>query len=560
MSDAPDIKPRSRDVTDGLEKTAARGMLRAVGMGDDDFAKPQIGVASSWNEITPCNLSLDRLAKAVKNGVHAGGGYPLEFGTISVSDGISMGHEGMHFSLVSREVIADSVEVVMNAERLDGSVLLAGCDKSLPGMMMAAARLDLASVFLYAGSTMPGSVDGRDVTIIDAFEAVGACLAGRISREEVDRIERAICPGEGACGGMYTANTMASVGEALGMSLPGSAAPPAVDRRRDGFAHRSGEAVVNLLRQGITARQIMTREAFENAIAVVMALGGSTNAVLHLLAIANEAEVDLDLDDFNRIGDKVPHLADMKPFGRYVMNDVDRIGGIPMVMRALLDAGLMHGDCLTVTGRTMAENLAELAPPSPDGTIIRNLDSPIHRTGGLTILRGSLAPEGAVVKSAGFDESVYTGTARVYDGERAALDALAEGRIVAGDVVVIRYEGPKGGPGMREMLAITGAIKGAGLGKDVVLVTDGRFSGGTTGLCVGHIAPEAVDAGPIAFVHDGDPITLDVANRTLELGVDAAELDARREGWAPPAPKHTRGVLGKYAQTVRSAALGAVTS
>ncbi|HWI42088.1 MAG TPA: dihydroxy-acid dehydratase, partial [Nocardioides sp.] len=421
-------------------------------------------------------------------------------------------------------------------------------------------RLDLASVFLYAGSIMPGQVDGNDVTIIDAFEAVGACLAGKISREQVDRIERAICPGEGACGGMYTANTMASVGEALGMSLPGSAAPPAVDRRRDGFAHRSGQAVVEMLRKGITARQIMTKEAFENAIAVVMALGGSTNAVLHLLAIANEAEVELTLDDFNRVGEKVPHLADMKPFGKYVMNDVDKIGGIPIVMRALLDAGLMHGDVMTVTGKTMAENLDELAPPALDGTIIRPLDAPIHKTGGLTILRGSLAPEGAVVKSAGFDESVYTGTARVFDGERAAMDALEEGKIVAGDVVVIRYEGPKGGPGMREMLAITGAIKGAGLGKDVVLVTDGRFSGGTTGLCVGHIAPEAVDGGPIAFVRDGDRITLDVANRTLELAVEEAELEQRKVGWEPLPPKYTRGVLGKYAKTVKSAALGAVTS
>lgn len=558
MTDAPDIKPRSRDVTDGLEKAAARGMLRAVGMGDEDFKKSQIGVASSWNEITPCNLSLDRLAKAVKNGVHAGGGYPLEFGTISVSDGISMGHEGMHFSLVSREVIADSVEVVMSAERLDGSVLLAGCDKSLPGMLMAAARLDLASVFLYAGSTMPGSVDGKDVTIIDAFEAVGACLAGKITREEVDRIERAICPGEGACGGMYTANTMAAVGEALGMSLPGSAAPPAVDRRRDGYAHKSGEAVVNLLRLGITARQIMTKEAFENAITVVMALGGSTNAVLHLLAIAREADVDLTLDDFNRIGDKVPHLADLKPFGKYVMNDVDKIGGIPVVMKALLDAGLMHGDCLTVTGKTMAENLAEINPPDLDDDVIHKLDRPIHATGGLTILKGSLAPEGAVVKTAGFDASVFRGTARVFDGERAALDALAEGKIVANDVVVIRYEGPKGGPGMREMLAITGAIKGAGLGKDVLLITDGRFSGGTTGLCVGHIAPEAVDAGPIAFVRDGDPIVLDVLNRTLEVEID--DIEARKVGWEPLPPKYTRGVLGKYAKVVQSAAHGAVTS
>jgi dihydroxy-acid dehydratase len=554
----PDIKPRSRDVTDGLERAAARGMLRAVGLGDEDFAKPQIGIASSWNEITPCNLSLDRLAKAAKSGVHAAGGFPLEFGTISVSDGISMGHEGMHFSLVSREVIADSVETVMMAERLDGSVLLAGCDKSLPGMLMAAARLDLASVFLYAGSTMPGQVDGRDVTIIDAFEAVGACLAGKISRDEVDRIERAICPGEGACGGMYTANTMASVAEALGMSLPGSAAPPAVDRRRDVFAHRSGEAVVNMLRTGITARQIMTRPAFENAITLVMALGGSTNGVLHLLAIAREADVDLTLDDFRRIGARVPHLADMKPFGRYVMTDIDRVGGIPVVMKALLDAGLVNGDCLTVTGRTVAENLEDLAPASLDGVVVHDFARPIHASGGITILTGSLAPEGAVVKSAGFDETVFEGTARVFDGERAAMDALEAGRIQASDVVVIRYEGPKGGPGMREMLAITGAIKGAGLGKDVLLVTDGRFSGGTTGLCVGHIAPEAVDGGPIAFVRDGDPIRLDVVNGRLDLLVDEDELAARAGDWHPPAPRYTRGVLAKYVQLVGSAAQGAV--
>ena len=556
--DAPDIKPRSRAVTDGLEATAARGMLRAVGMGDDDWHKPQIGVASSWNEITPCNLSLDRLAKAVKNGVHAAGGYPLEFGTISVSDGISMGHEGMHFSLVSREVIADSVETVMMAERLDGSVLLAGCDKSLPGMLMAAARLDLASVFLYAGTIMPGQVDGKDVTIIDAFEAVGACLAGKITREKVDEIERAICPGEGACGGAYTANTMASVAEAIGMSLPGSSSPPAVDRRRDGFAHKSGEAVVEMLRQGITARQIMTKPAFENAIAMAMALGGSTNAVLHLLAIAREAEVDLTLDDFTRIGKSVPHLADMKPFGRFVWTDFDRVGGIPVLLRALLDAGHLHGDVLTCTGKTMAENLADLDPKPLDGEILRQLDRPIHATGGLTILKGSLAPDGAVVKSAGFDDSTFTGTARVFDGERKALDALTEGAIQAGDVVVIRYEGPKGGPGMREMLAITGAIKGAGLGKDVLLITDGRFSGGTTGLCVGHIAPEASDGGPIAFVRDGDQITLDVSGMTLDLHVEEAELEKRRKGWEPLPPKYTRGVLGKYRKVVHSAADGAV--
>jgi dihydroxy-acid dehydratase len=552
MTSAPDIKPRSRQVTDGLEATASRGMLRAVGMGDDDFAKPQIGIASSWNEITPCNLSLQRLAQASKEGVHAGGGYPLEFGTISVSDGISMGHEGMHFSLVSRDLIADSVETVMQAERLDGSVLLAGCDKSLPGMLMAAARLDLASVFLYAGSIMPGHVtltDGtsKDVTIIDAFEAVGACARGLMSEEDRLRIEKAICPGEGACGGMFTANTMASVGEALGMSIPGSAAPPATDRRRDFYAHKSGEAVVEMLRQGITARDIMTKEAFENAIAVVMAFGGSTNAVLHLLAIAHEADVDLELADFSRIADKVPHLGDLKPFGQFVMNDVDRVGGVPAVMNSLLGAGLLHGDVMTVTGKTLAENMQELKPAAIDGRVVRALTNPIHKTGGITILDGSLAPEGAVVKSAGFDTSVFTGTARVFDGERAALD-----------VVVIRYEGPKGGPGMREMLAITAAIKGAGLGKDVLLITDGRFSGGTTGLCVGHIAPEAVDAGPIAFVQDGDQITLDVANKKLEILVSPEVLAERAVGFEPPAPKYTRGVLAKYRKLVGSASHGAV--
>lgn len=563
VSTVADIKPRSRDVTDGLEKAAARGMLRAVGMDDEDFAKPQIGVASSWNEITPCNLSLDRLANAVKEGVFSAGGYPLEFGTISVSDGISMGHEGMHFSLVSREVIADSVEVVMQAERLDGSVLLAGCDKSLPGMLMAAARLDLAAVFLYAGSILPGRAklsDGseRDVTIIDAFEAVGACSRGLMSRADVDAIERAICPGEGACGGMYTANTMASAAEALGMSLPGSAAPPATDRRRDGFARRSGQAVVELLRRGITARDILTKEAFENAIAVVMAFGGSTNAVLHLLAIAHEANVALSLQDFSRIGSGVPHLADVKPFGRHVMSDVDHIGGVPVVMKALLDAGLLHGDCLTVTGHTMAENLAAITPPDPDGKVLRALANPIHPSGGITILHGSLAPEGAVVKTAGFDSDVFEGTARVFDGERAALDALEDGTITVGDAVVIRYEGPKGGPGMREMLAITGAIKGAGLGKDVLLLTDGRFSGGTTGLCVGHIAPEAVDGGPIALLRNGDRIRLDVAGRVLDVLADPAEFVSRQQDFSPPPPRYTTGVLSKYVKLVSSAAVGAV--
>jgi dihydroxy-acid dehydratase len=560
-----DIKPRSRTVTDGIEALTSRGMLRAVGMGDADWDKPQIGIASSWNEITPCNLSLDRLAQASKEGVHSGGGYPLQFGTISVSDGISMGHEGMHFSLVSREVIADSVEVVMQAERLDGSVLLAGCDKSLPGMLMAAARLDLASVFLYAGSIAPGWVklsDGteKDITIIDSFEAVGAVRAGKMSLEDANRIECAFAPGEGACGGMYTANTMASVAEALGMSLPGSTSPASADRRRDYYAHRSGEAVVNMLRLGITTRDILTREAFENAITVAMALGGSTNVVLHLLAIAHEAEVELTIDDFNRIGNSVPHLADMKPFGRYVMNDLDRHGGIPVLMKALLDAGLLHGDCITVTGKTVAENLADLEPiDALDGKVLHKLDNPIHPTGGLTILKGSLAPDGAVVKTAGFDAELFEGPARVFERERAAMDALTDGEIKAGDIVVIRYEGPKGGPGMREMLAITAAIKGAGLGKDVLLLTDGRFSGGTTGLCIGHIAPEAVDAGPIAFVRDGDLIRVDIAARKLDLLVEPAELEARRNGWAPLPPRYTRGVLAKYSKLVQSAAVGAVT-
>ncbi len=552
----PDLKPRSHQVTDGLERAAARGMLRAVGMRDEDFRKPQIGIASSWNEITPCNLSLQRLGIAAKEGVHRAGGFPMEFGTISVSDGISMGHVGMHYSLVSREVIADSVETVVQAERLDGTVLLAGCDKSLPGMLMAAARLDLAAVFLYAGSIMPGYVGDREVTIADAFEAVGACARGLITREEVDAIERAICPGEGACGGMYTANTMASAAEALGMALPGSASPPAVDRRRDGIARASGEAVIGMIAKGITARQIMTREAFENAIAVVMAFGGSTNAVLHLLAIAWEAGVALELDDFNRIGDRVPHLADVKPFGAHVMTTVDRVGGVPVVMKALLDAGLLHGDALTVTGATVAENLAEIDPPDLDGEILRTLNNPIHPTGGITILHGSLAPDGAVVKSAGFDSARFEGTARVFDGEQGAMDALPD--LQPGDVVVIRYEGPRGGPGMREMLAVTGAIKGAGLGKDVLLLTDGRFSGATTGLCVGHVAPEAVDGGPIAFVRDGDRIVLDMDARTLDVLVDADELAGRRNGWSPIQPTLRTGVLGKYAKLVGSAAQGAV--
>jgi dihydroxy-acid dehydratase len=552
------MKPRSGLVTDGMERAPARGMLRAVGFKDEDFAKPQIGIASSWNEITPCNLSLDRLAKASKKGVIEAGGFPMQFGTISVSDGISMGHEGMHFSLVSREVIADSVEAVMQAERLDGMVTFAGCDKSLPGMMMAAARMDVASVFVYAGSIMPGKVDGRDVTIIDAFEAVGACARGLISQDEVDKIERAICPGEGACGGMYTANTMAAVGEAIGLSLPGSASPPSIDRRRDDYAVKSGAAVVELIRNGITTRQILTKKAFENAITVVMALGGSTNTVLHLLAIAHEAEVDLTIEDFQIVGAKVPLLGDLKPFGKYVMTDVDKVGGIPVILRALLDAGLLHGDCLTVTGKTMAENLKDITPPDPDGEILKAVNKPLSFGGGITILKGSLTPEGAVCKTAEIGVDVFEGPAKVFEREQAAMDALENGSIVAGDVVVIRYEGPKGGPGMREMLMITGAIKGAGLGKSVLLLTDGRFSGGTTGLCVGHVSPEAVDGGPIAFVKTGDKIRIDTINRTLDLLVDESEMSERKKSFKPLAHKYRRGVLAKYSKLVGSAAKGAV--
>ena len=552
------MKPRSGVVTDGMERAPQRGMLRAVGMGDEDWVKPQIGIASSWNEITPCNMSLDRLAKASKEGVFAAGGFPMQFGTISVSDGISMGHEGMHFSLVSREIIADSVETVMNAERFDGMVTFAGCDKSLPGMMMAAARLDVASVFVYAGSTLPGQVDGQDVTIIDAFEAVGACARGLITKERVDQIERAICPGEGACGGMYTANTMAAIGEALGLSLPGSAAPPAVDRRRDAYAIKSGEAVVNLIRLGITTRMILTKKAFENAITILMALGGSTNAVLHLLAIAHEAEVDLTLEDFNRIGSKVPLLGDLKPFGKFVMTDLDRVGGIPVVLKILLDAGYLHGDTLTVTGKTMAENLADINPPFPDGVVVHSAEKPLSKDVGITILGGSLAPEGAVCKTAGIGIDKFEGPARVFDREQLAMDAVENGTIQAGDVVVIRYEGPKGGPGMREMLMVTGAIKGAGLGKTTLLLTDGRFSGGSTGLCVGHISPEAVDGGPIAFIKDGDIVRIDIVKRTLDLLVDPAELEKRKVGWKPLTHKYTRGVLAKFTKLVGSASKGAV--
>jgi dihydroxy-acid dehydratase len=557
-----DVKPRSRDVTDGNQKAAARAMLRAVGLTDADWQKPQIGIASSWNEVTPCNASLRRLADSAKKGVRENGGVALEFGTITVSDGISMGHEGMRASLVSREVITDSVETVVHAERFDGFVGLAGCDKSIPGMLMAAARLNLPSVFVYNGSTMPGVHNGKNIDITTVFEAIGACAAGTMSQEELGEIERAACPGEGACGGMFTANTMSSIAEALGMSLPGTASPPAIDKRREGDAERAGAAVMNLAMKGIYARDIMTKKAFENAIAMVNALGGSTNAVLHLLAIANEAQVDIDLDDFNRIAAKVPHIADTKPGGKYHMTDIDRIGGVPVVLKHLLDAGLLHGDVMTCTGKTMAENLAEINPPAPDGDVVHPLSDPIHAEGGINILTGSLAPKGSVVKVAGLtkDQMLFEGEARVFDGEDGAMAAVLAGEIQPGTVIVIRYEGPKGGPGMREMLAITGALKGAGRGSDCALITDGRFSGGTWGFCIGHVAPEATDGGPIAFVKDGDRIRIDVHTKSLNLLVSDDELANRRKGWKPNAPRYTSGVLGKYAKLVQGAETGAITN
>ena len=553
------MKPRSREVTSGAERAPARAMLRAVGMTDDDWDKPQVGVASSWNEVTPCNLPLDRLAKRAKQGVRDAGGFPIEFNTIAVSDGISMGHEGMRASLVSREIIADSVEAVMHAERLDAFVSFAGCDKSLPGMLMAAARLNLPSVFVYGGSILPGQHNGQVLDIVSVFEAVGAHAVGDIDDEELDAIERNACPTEGSCAGMFTANTMASIGEALGMSLPGSASAAAVDRRRDDYSYASGTAVIGLLRDNIRPRTIMSKAAFENAIAVTMALGGSTNAVLHLLAIAWEAGVELELDDFNKVAARVPHLADTKPHGKYHMADIDRIGGVPVVMQMLLDEGLLHGDEITVTGKTMAENLALLDPPGPDGDVIHGLDDPLHDIGGIAVLTGSLAPNGAVLKVAGIDFDHFEGRARVFDGEDAAMDAVLNGRIEAGDIVVIRYEGPKGGPGMREMLAITGAMKGAGRGGDAALVTDGRFSGGTHGFCVGHVAPEATEGGPIALVAEGDTIRIDVRDHSIDLLAGEATLAERRANWKPPEPRYTKGVLAKYARLAQGAEKGAIT-
>jgi len=554
------MKPRSTDVTEGFQKAPARAMLRAIGMSDGDWDRTQVGVASSWNEVTPCNMPLDRLAKQAKLGVHSAGGFPIEFNTIAVSDGISMGHEGMRASLVSREVIADSVETVMHAERMDALVSFAGCDKSLPGMMMASARLNLPSVFLYGGSKLPGQLNGRALDITSVFEAVGAVAAGNMEQSELDQIERNACPTIGSCAGMFTANTMASVGEALGLSLPGSASAPAVDRRRDDYAFASGVAVINLVRENIRPRDIITRNSLMNAIAVVNALGGSTNAVLHLLAIAYEAEVELELQDFNRVAAKVPHLADTKPHGQYHMLDIDRVGGVPVVMQMLANEGLLHLDEITVTGKTVGENLELIKAPEPDGKVIHAFSDPIHQLGGIAVLEGSLAPNGAVLKVAGIDFDYFEGPARVFDGEDKAMEAVLGEQINPGDIVVIRYEGPKGGPGMREMLAITGAIKGVGRGGDTALITDGRFSGGTHGFCIGHVAPEAVDGGPIALVAEGDLIRIDVKNHTIDLLVDDEVLAERRLDLTYPEPRYTKGVLAKYAKLALGAEFGAVTS
>jgi dihydroxy-acid dehydratase len=559
MPDGEHDRLRSWEVTEGPQRAPARAMLRAVGLSEDDFGKSQVGVASSWNEVTPCNYHLDKLAALAKEGVRQGGAVPLEFTTIAVSDGIAMGHEGMKASLMSRDLIADSVELVMHAERMDAFVGIAGCDKSEPGMLMAMARMDLPAVYLYGGTILPGTYKGADVTIQDVFEAVGAHAKGSLSDEDLLGLERAACPTTGSCAGMYTANTMAAVGEAIGMSLPGSASPPAVDYRREVAARETGLAVTALIERDLRPRQIMTKEAFENAITVVMALAGSTNAVLHLLAIAREAHVELELEDFDRISRRVPHLVDVRPAGRFVMSDLDRVGGVPVVMQELLDAGLLHGDCRTVTGATVAENLAAMAPPAPDGVVVHPFDAPIHPEGGTAILRGSLAPNGAVMKIAGAATLEFRGRARPFDSEKEAFDAVTGGRIQAGDVIVIRYEGPRGSPGMPEMLAVTAAVAGAGLGKDVALITDGRFSGATKGYSVGHIAPEAFVGGPIALVHEGDQIVIDAANRRIDLAVDAAESERRRAAWTQPEPRYTQGALAKYARTVSGADLGAVT-
>jgi dihydroxy-acid dehydratase len=534
-------------------------MMRAVGFTDEDFNKPIIGVASTWAETSPCNIHINRLAEKVREGVRVAGGVPQIFNTITVSDGIAMGHEGMKYSLPSRELIADSIELVANAHRHDGVVAIGGCDKNMPGCLMALARLNIPAVFVYGGTIMPGTCGGRDVDIVSVFEAVGQYSAGKIGLEELRAVEVSAIPGAGACGGMYTANTMASAIEALGMSLPGGASMPAVTSRKSDDCYAAGQAVVRLIEKGITPRDIMTKEAFENAITFGLALGGSTNLVLHLLAIARQMALPLTLDDFDRIGRRVPHLADLKPGGQFAMTDLDRAGGTQAVLKLLLEGGLLHGDVMTVTGKTLAENLENAPGLTPNQKVVHGFDNPLFPTGPLVILRGNLAPEGAVCKIAGLTKIVHTGPAKVFNGEEATFDAIMKNEIVAGDVVVIRYEGPKGGPGMREMLAVTAALVGQGLGEDVALITDGRFSGGTHGLVVGHVAPEAQVRGPIAALRNGDIITLDAPNNILKVDLTAEEIEARLADWQAPEIPHSTSVLSKYAKLVTSAAEGAIT-
>jgi len=553
------LKPRSYEISEGPERAGQRAMLRAVGLRDQDFLKPFIGVVSSWNEVTPCNLHLDGLAKKTKEGVLDANGTPFEFTTIAVSDGISMGTEGMKASLVSREVIADSIELMAMAQHFDGVVTIAGCDKSLPGSAMAMARLNLPSVFLYGGTIMPGRYQGEDVTIQDVFEAVGAYSTNKMTLEQLLELERVACPGEGSCAGLYTANTMASALEAMGISPTGTASIPAVDERRYRAAYDCGQLVMKLVENGLRPRDIMSFEAFENTITTVAAMGGSTNAILHLLALAYEVGVKLTLDDFDRISRKTPYIVDMRPGGRYAMADLDRVGGVPLVLRKLLDAGLLHGDTLTVTGKTLAQNLENFRPTG-GGEIVRDVSSPIQPTGGIAILRGNLAPEGAVIKVSGAKTQFHRGEARVFNSEEEAFRALAKRQISPGDVIVIRYEGPKGGPGMREMLAVTAAVMGQGLGDKVALVTDGRFSGATHGLMVGHVAPEAANGGPIAVLKDGDRVIIDVPNRKLDVELSPQEIEGRLKKWTPPPPKYSQGALAKYAKLVKSSSLGAVCS
>lgn len=559
MTVKKDLRTRSKDISEGVNRVPNRAMLRAVGFTDEDFKKPMIGVASTWSEVTPCNMHIDVLARDAKKGIQEQGGAPLIFNTITVSDGISMGHEGMLFSLPSREIIADSIEIVVNAERFDGLVAIGGCDKNTPACLMAMGRINIPSVYVYGGTIQPGKIDGKDVDIVTAFEAVGQYHQGEINEEELHKVECNVCPGAGACGGMYTANTMASAAEALGMALPGSSSTPAISPGKAEECIRAGEAILGLLDKNILPRDIMTKNAFENAITVVMALGGSTNAFLHLLAIAHSVEVDLTLEDFDRIRLRVPHLADLKPSGKYVMQDLNDIGGVPGVMKLLLEEGLLHGDCLTVTGKTIAENLASIPPLQENQQVIRSFDNPLKTTGPLVVLKGNLAPDGAVAKMSGLKKLRFEGPARVYNSENDATDAIVKDEIIKGDVVVIRYAGPKGGPGMPEMLSLTALLVGKGLGGEVALITDGRFSGGSHGFVVGHVAPEAQVGGPIALLETGDLVTIDSETQELKFDVTPEQLEARRKNWIKPSPRYTSGVLSKYARLVSSASQGAVT-